>query len=58
MRSLMKELDDISSSSVGDNELTALKRLKHDLELRLKEQVSPRRDQMFIKEGKMNNLSC
>ncbi|CAG0916346.1 unnamed protein product [Notodromas monacha] len=35
---LMKELDDISASSAGDNELTALKRLKHDLELRVKEQ--------------------
>jgi hypothetical protein len=36
---LTKELNDVDASSSGDNELNALKRLKHDLELKLKEQV-------------------
>ena len=37
--SLNKELEDLQTGGASEEEVTSLKRQKHDLEMRLKEQV-------------------
>ena len=46
--SLTKELEDLNTGGATDEEIAAVKRQKHELELRLKDQVGTGESQLLI----------
>ena len=46
--SLTKELEDLNTGGATDEEIAAVKRQKHELELRLKDQVGTGESQLFV----------
>ena len=46
--SLTKELEDLNTGGATEEEIAAVKRQKHELELRLKDQVGTGESQLFV----------